>query len=325
MNVTGGGTVIEYGPAQEGPQVPGSDPFWQDSVVLVWWDLENKVGGMHRIGHEMNVAGGPQVTLWNYVFSPEHIFKRDDRIPLRAGDRDGRRFNSGDDTCIFEYTDHPVWIINDTDVSAELHIEDYHAPVDIYPKKGAMADDVAPNHMEVAGRVSGELTIKGKHYHVNGLSFRDHGWGTRKWDVFVGHRWMAATLSDGTMLFAQTFHSSDDQLVRFGCIIKDNVITYCKNVDILVYLEADGLTHRGGRVVMTLSTDEVIQVECVPLQKGIVSWIHGIACVDTICRLEHNGIEGICDFEVTNNSLRGTHRPTLALNAIVDNGMTQLG
>ncbi|MFN9525612.1 MAG: hypothetical protein ACK561_16435 [Pseudomonadaceae bacterium] len=325
MQVTGGGEVLEYGPEQEGPQKPGNDPFWQDSVVLVWWDLENQVGGMHRIGHEVNVAGGPQVALWNYLFSPHHIFKREDRLPLRANDRDGRTFNSGDDTCVFEYTDHPVWRINDRDVSAELHVTDHHAPVDIYPKKGAMADDVAPNHMEVAGRVSGELTLMGKHYTINGLAFRDHGWGNRKWDVFVGHRWMAGVLKDGTMLFAQTFHSSDDQLVRFGCVIKDNTLTYAKHVDILMYLEPDGVTHRGGRVEMTLSTGEVIQLECTPLQKGIVSWLHGIACVDTLCRIEHDGVEGICDFETTNNALRGSQRPGLAVNGVLDNGMTQLG
>lgn len=325
MKVTNGGEVLEYGPEQEGPQKPGSDPFWQDSVVLVWWDLKNQVGGMHRIGHEMNVTGGPQVTLWNYVFSPEHIFKREDRLPLRDGDRDGRRFNSGDDSCIFEYTDHPVWRINDHNVSAELHVEDHHTPVDIYPKKGAMADDVAPNHMEVAGRISGELTLMDKTYHIDGLAFRDHGWGTRKWDVFVGHRWMAGVLTDGTMLFAQTFHSSDDQLVRFGCVIKNNTLTYATHVDILMYLEPDGLTHRGGRVEMTLSTGEEIQVECTPLQKGVVSWIHGIACVDTLCRIEHDGIEGICDFETTNNALRGSQRPGLAINAVLENGMTHLG
>ncbi|MCY1373842.1 hypothetical protein D9M69_611400 [compost metagenome] len=76
---------------------------------------------------------------------------------------------------------------------------------------------------------------------------------------------------------------------------------------------------------MTLVTDEVITVECTPLQKGIVSWIHGIACVDTICRIEHNGVVGICDFETTNNALRGSHRPMLAINGIVENGMTRLG
>jgi hypothetical protein len=293
MEVIGGGTVLEYGPEEEGPHEIGTQALWQESIVMLWWDTDNRVGGMHRIGHEPNTGNGPQVSLWNYIFSPEVIFKRDDIIPLRPTDRPAKGFNCGDDTCVFEYTDHAIWKINDEGVQAELHVRDNHTPVDIYPKKGALAEDVAPNHMEVGGRVSGTLNLQGKHYSINGLAFRDHGWGLRNWATFVSHRWIAGVFNSGTMFLAQTFHSSDDVLVRFGCVIRNNQLTYAQHVDVITYLEPDGLTHRGGRLDMTLTTGEVLQIECTPLQKGIVSWIHGIACIDTICRISLGDDEGI--------------------------------
>ncbi len=324
MNVVGGGSVLEYGPEDEGPHPVGNQTLWQESVVLVWWDRDNRVGGMHRVGHEPNLDSGPNVTLWNHVFSPQAIFKRTASIPLREGDRTQNGFNCGDDTCVFEYTDHAIWKINDEGIKAELHVRDAHSPIDVYPKKGALGEDVAPNHMEVAARIEGSLDIDGKRYDVNGLAFRDHGWGLRDWSKFVGHRWVAGVTESGTMIFGQTFHSSDDVIVRFGCIVKDNQLTYAKDVDIVMYLEPDGLTHRGGFLEMTLTTGEVIRIDPRPAQKGVVSWIYGIACVDTICEFTYDGEYGMCDFETTNNALRGSYQPTVAINGVTANGMNRL-
>jgi hypothetical protein len=55
-----------------------------------------------------------------------------------------------------------------------------------------------------------------------------------------------------------------------------------------------------------------------------MSWIHGIACVDTMCEVTLGDERGICDFETTNNALRGSHQPRLAVNAVVEDGFTPL-
>lgn len=323
MEVVGGGTALEYGPEDEGPHTPGNDEFWQESVVLYWWDQRQNIGGFHRIGHEVNRKDGPRVTFWNNIFTPDCIFKRDVELPLREGDRPPNGFNCGDDSCTFEYTDHAIWKINEADVKAELHVHDEHTPIDIYPKTGALGTDVAPNHMEVGAKVTGTLLFNGKEYQVNGLAFRDHGWGVRHWDTFVSHRWIAG-VGEGFSFLALTFHSSDDVLARFGCLIRDHKLTYASEVDVVAYLEPDGLTHRGGYLDMTLTTGEQLHIECTPLQKGLVSWIHGIACVDTLCKVKMGDLEGICDFEMTNNAQRGSHRPAMAINGVVDNGMNKV-
>jgi hypothetical protein len=320
MEVVGGGSVIEYGPEEEIRHTPGENEWWQESVVLFWWDTHHNVGGYHRIGHEPHFRDGPIVSLWNNIFTPEYIYKDSSTLPLREADKLENGMGGGE-TCRFEYTDHAIWTVTAPDVAAALHIHDNHTPVDVYPKKGSLSTDFAPNHMEVGGKVTGSVTVKGKHYEINGLAFRDHGWGKRDWTGIVSHRWLAMTFGDHMTALMQTFHSSNNELVRFGCIIRDNKLTYAKDVDIVVYIEPDGLTHRGGRATATLTTGEKLTFEVEPLQKGVVSWIHGISCVDIFCKVTCGDLVGVADLETTNNAQRGGYRPYLAINAIEKNGL----
>lgn len=323
MEVHGGGTAPEVGPEDEGHHPTGDDEVWQESVVLVWWDVAAEVGGMHRIGYEPNWRDGGQVSLWNNIFSADAVFKRSATIPLTDVNPTGTTFTSGDGTCQFEYTDHAIWTISEEEVQAELHVTDAHTPVDIYPKQSTLGQDFAPNHMEVGGTVRGTCTIDGRRYDVDGLAFRDHGWGTRQWDTLLSHRWVAGALAPDFSFFAVSFHTTDDEIVGFGCVIREGVLIYAQ-VDIVAYLEVDGLTHRGGRVTMSLTTGETLVLECDALQKGAVSWIHGIACVDTMCRVTLGDRVGMCDFEMTNNALRGSHQPRMAIGGYVENGLHRL-
>jgi hypothetical protein len=321
MEIVGGGNIIEYGPKEELRHTPDENEFWQESVVVFWWDMEHNVGGYHRIGHEPNYRDGPIISLWNNIFTPEYIYKDASTLPLRETDKLPNGGFGGGDTCRFEYTDHAIWTISAPDVNAELHIHDCHTPVDIYPKTSDLSKDFAPNHMEVGSKVSGMLNVKGKKYQINGLAFRDHGWGKRDWAGIVSSRWVAMTFGDQMTALVQTFQSPSNQLVKFGCIIRDNQLTYAEDVDVIAYMEADGLTHRGGHVKVTLTTGEKMQFDFEPFQKGVVSWIHGIACVDIFCKVTCGDMVGVADFETNNNALRGSYRPYLALNAIEKNGL----
>lgn len=324
MDIVGGGKVIEYGPEEEGPHPAPEHEFWQESVVLVWWDKHNRVGGYHRIGHEPNTREGPIISLCNNIFTPEWALKRDDVLPLREEDRLANGFGTSDGSCRFEYTDHAIWTINDQGVTAELHAYDIHNPVDIYPKSGSLGEEIAPNHMEVASTVKGQLSIKGKHYDIDGLAFRDHGWGIRVWDVFLSHRWIAGVFDDEMSFLAMTFVGTDDKLVSLGCLFRDGKLTYTDNLEIITYMDSDGLTHKGGHVTMTLTTGEVLEIECTPIQKGVMTWVHGVTVVDTLCTTRMGDLQGFCDFELSNNPMNGKRRPVVGINAHVTNGLHKL-
>ena len=67
MQMVGGGKMHVYPPEDEGAHPHGTEPNWQESVVLVWWDLKQSIGGYLRIGHEPNHNGGEAVIWTNFI------------------------------------------------------------------------------------------------------------------------------------------------------------------------------------------------------------------------------------------------------------------
>lgn len=332
MKVTGGGHVVELGVDDERHHAPEDHEMWQDSVVLCWWDLERGVGGYHRIGHHPFHAGGPQAQLTTNFFTPELVYKRCGWVPLRPEDVTETGFGCGDDGCRFDFTDHAVWTFHDDEVRGELHVSDFHPPVDIYPKTGQLAERITAGHLEVGGSVTGRLTLHGTDYEIQGLAFRDHGWGKRFWEDFVAHRWVAGTFGPELTVLAVSVLATDDNIAEFGCVIRDGVLTYADTVDITTYLESDGLTHRGGRLRMELPGEHPLEIAIDPLQKGAVSWMVDLMAVtDTMCTLTIGGSGqsdssdgrrvGICNFEVSNNAGRGRFRPRFAVNGVTEDGL----
>ena len=325
MHVGDGGTVIECGPDKEVLQPAEEHEMWQDSVVLCWWDLENHVGGYHRIGHHPFHRDGPQAHLTNNFFASDAVFKRCGFIPLRRADQGAAHYGCGDDTCHFEYTDHAIWKFDQPAVSGELHITNSHVPVDIYPKRGQLRERISPGHLEVGGRVTGELDLAGRHYSVDGLAFRDHGWGIRYWDEFVAHRWIAGTFGEDLTILAVSVLGTDDTIAEFGCVIRGDELTYATAIEVVTFLESDGLTHQGGRLRLQLPDEEAMEITIEPLQKGVVSWMADtMAVTDTMCRMRCKDRVGICDFEISNNATRGRFRPHVGINAFTEDGLHSL-
>ncbi|MCY4426761.1 MAG: hypothetical protein OXC05_06990 [Halieaceae bacterium] len=326
MEIVGGGSVVELGPEHEGPHEKDNHTFWQESVVNIWWDSNNQIGGFHRIGHEPNREEGPKIALSNHLWSPEWIYKDTRDIPMQEKDQFPNGFGAGE-TCLFEFKDmQALWTVRDKDngVSAYLVLSDNHVPINIYPSSGAISE-VAPNHMEVSSIITGSMEIKSKHYDVQGQAFRDHGWGVRHWDSYASHRWIAGSFGPGMTIFVVTFLDTDNNLSKFGALIRDNKLAYATDIDVVTYMEVEGTSHRGGHVTMTLTTGEVLEIECRMLTKGVISWINGISCVDVMCEMTCGNRKGICCFEMSNNPMHGHFRPKFAINAIEKNGLHKIG
>ena len=320
MKVVGGGEIQVYDQADEGPHQAGPQELWQESVVLLWWDLKQSIGGFYRIGHELNHKDGPMIALWSSTVSREGIFKKTTYLPLRPQDRMARGFGSGDGSLRFEHDGDCVWTLEDQDISATLRIHDFHPGIDCYPKRGAISE-FAPHHMEVAGRVSGSLKVKGRQYQVEALGFRDHGWGVRDWASLLSHRWLAGVFGEDLSFCALSWHTVDDSMAQFGWVVKHDTVIFARKLDIVAYVECDAMTTRGGRLRMTLTTDEVVEVEFEALAPSMMSFHHGIACVDTLCRISSGGRVGIADFETTANGQQGRRQPkNLARDGISGNG-----
>ena len=325
MRVSPSGTeVTPAGLAAERRQTPQSDPWWQDSVVLAWWDLKLGVGGYHRIGHQPGHPDGPRVELVNNVFSHDKIFKRCQSLPLTESARLENGFGS-DGTVSYVFDDHPVWTFASPEVDGVLHLRDHHEAVDIYPKGGHLAERISSGHLEAAGVVTGTLTLDGRTYEIDGLAIRDRGWGVRHWDEILAHRWVAANFGPEASVYAVSVLGADGTLSDFGCVIRGDELMYAKKVDIVTYMERDGLTHRGGHVRLELVDGEVVELRAEVLAKGAVSWMVQTTNVnDTLCKATWAERVGICDFEISNNASAGKGRPVMALNGVIHDGLHEV-
>ena len=171
---------------------PGTGPKWQDRTWLQWWDLEANCGGVHRIGHEYNTDGGPFAALWNNVITPKGIYKRVMYQPLREADKLDKGWGCGDDTCnnVIENGEH-IWNVNDPEhgVSARLVFTDFHDAFCGFPSGGHTEKDISADHIDVAGPVTGTITVPGGTFKVKGMGLRDHGWGERNLGTLYSHRY----------------------------------------------------------------------------------------------------------------------------------------
>ena len=100
MKVIGRDQVVMYDEKHNYRQTPGTVKKWQDSTWLHWWDNDNNVGGVHRIGHEYNYDGEPpRIALWSNLVTPAGIYRHVVGVPLREQDklrqRLGRRRRHG--------------------------------------------------------------------------------------------------------------------------------------------------------------------------------------------------------------------------------------
>lgn len=304
-------------------QPAGPEANWQDSVVLVWWDETNQVGGFHRIGHEPNIEGGPKIALWNNLCSPDGVYHQTKFLPLRDDDKlSNGGFGSGDDSCRYEFLGgQHVWTINDGDVSARLEHSDFHPSVECYPKDSAVSADFANVHADIPGAVTGTMSMAGKSYQIKGLSFRDRGWGKRDWTSLLAHRWVAGTFGPDFSFLALSWYSSEEDIASFGWVVRGDEVTYAKQVDIVAHVEVDGMVNRGGTVRFDLTTGERFEIDCTRIHnKAFISQHHGVCCVDMLCRASCNDMVGFCDFETTANIQAGSREPAAFVNGVVANG-----
>jgi len=320
MKVIGGGKIEVYEPIEEGPHNPGPHETWQESIWLHWWDLEQSVGGIYRIGHETNWQTGPKVATWNTTYSPLGIYKHTTYLPLLPASRISNGLDGDEAKLQYRFEGQCVFTMQDADIDGELRFHDFHPSIDCYPKHGQVAE-FAPKHIEVSGTVNGRLTIKGHTYDiVDALAFRDHGWGRREWGHLLSHRWIAGAFGPDLSFCALTFHSVDDALVQVAWIVRHDTLTYTSNVDIVTFLDTDGVSVRGGALEMTLTTGEVLNMTFEAVAPSSLSYFHTIGTVDTLCKVTCGERVGVADFQISNNPQQGDRPPKALAGGITDSG-----
>jgi hypothetical protein len=320
MDTVDGLKMHVYPPRDERPHESGAELNWQESFVLVWWDMAQSIGGFFRLGHEPNQDGGRAV-IWSNVFTPEHVFHRACTRPIKPGDKTENGLSSDNGALSYHYDDQCVWILDEPELEVSLRLEDFHPAIDGYRKGGkTQALEVGAQHVEVACRVTGRMKVKGSTYDVDGLGMRDHGWGVRDRSGIRAHRWTVGVFDRDNSFCALTVHTARDAIIKLGWVVRGDKVIFADKVDVVARMECDGCTNRGGQLSMSLTTGERFDVSFDPIAPGVLSNHGDLACMDTLCRVIWSGKTGIGDFETQNNLQAGSRQPQVLDRGIVVDG-----
>jgi len=316
-----GSPVDAYSFSDEALHPVQDHPNWQESLLMVWYDMKQDVGGFWRFGYDPNMGNGV-MTLWGFVHTPSGVYRRVEEFPKQDGDVTPSGFCAGG---IAKYSfdgKATLWSIHDGDVACELKAEPYHIPVDLYPpQKSEIGKDVGAAHFEVSSSVAGTVSMKGKTWKVNGLGYRDHSWGIRHWGALRAHRWVNGVFGPDLSFCCMNYLGSDGHIKRAGYLIRDGVLHYTTDVHILTYMEADAATHRGGRVRAKLTTGEIFECECEPLCKGFYLYKAELGLFESPCKMRYGNRVGFGNFELSENGRSGTEPYPVILNGYDQNGV----
>jgi hypothetical protein len=321
-----------YHERDEGGHQPGTaDPDWQESVFVHWFDRDAGIGGVTRIGHEP-LRGDGRAALQCFVATRDgRRFRRNDfDLPLEPPETPGGFRAGGSRWHVAD--GGPRLEVHEPGLDVDLTMSSFYPLTDFFPSGGSMVEDFAADHYETSGAITGTVRIDGRSHDVRGLYHRDHSWGVRRTMTLKSHRWVSGTFGPGLSFGSIVWHAADESLLRVGYLVRDGEVGYAEDVDVLTYLEPDGLTHRGGRISWSMPGGERLRLRARPMD-AVVAQLHNVYYVDSVCAVEDvrgegglrvpAGAAGVCDFEVSNNARLGTAPVGLALSAALDDGLTR--
>jgi hypothetical protein len=316
--------VVEHGPESEQRQRPEADEWWQDSAFVVFDAREAGIGGVMRIGHEPNHAGGI-AALWFGLATRDGLrFRRNTTNRLGDADRLADGFGALDGRYRITHDGETLrYRVEDEGCRLELEVEDFYPRTDFFPAAaGSLVEDFASAHFECSGAISGTIELDGRSFEVDGLCHRDHSWGLRRWNTLLNHRWVPGTIGPELSFGSIAWHAVDGTIRQYGYVVRDGEVIRADEVDIVVHMEVDGTTYRGGVATWTFAGEEPFVLACEPYD-AMVFEHHNVGDVDALCEIEVDGKPGFCDLAVSNNPRLGSGPITAALRANHADGVSR--
>jgi hypothetical protein len=215
----------------------------------------------------------------------------------------------------------PRLTISEDGCELDLLVSDFYPRTDFFPKDSSVTTEFAAHHFEASSRITGTAVLGGTTYEIDGLGHRDHSWGVRRWDTLLSHRWVSGTFGPALSFGSIAWHATDGTLLTVGYLVRDGEVSYA-DVDIVVHMESDALTHRGGEITWRTSDGGLLTLSPKAVD-GVLSIHRDVACVDALCEVEYDGMIGACDFEISTNPRAGAGPVLTVLRAVAEDGLTK--
>jgi hypothetical protein len=314
--------LTTHADTDESPHPSDTHELWQESSAVAWLDAETGAGGYFRIGHEPNTRGGEWALAFGVVTRDGLRYRRNEGGPLTDADRPAHGLGARDGHFSIDWDGALQVRAEDDRCRLELTVDDFYPRTDFFGLAAGAVREVASSHFESSGTIRGTILLDGRSYDIDGLCHRDRSWGMRRWDTILTHRWVVGTTGPELSFGLLTWHATDGSLRRFGYVVRDGEAEAAEDVDVVLAMEPDGTTFRRGSATWTLAGGETLTLDCQPID-AIVSERNGVAWVDGLCEIEHDGRRGFCCLEGSNNSRGGSGPVRAAVAAVLEQGLSR--
>lgn len=320
--------IIVLPVADEWPHPPETDEHWQESVVLCFQDVEQRLGGFIRIGHHPNRGVG-NCTFG--VVAPGLGYNRSQLdVPMRDGDRFADGFAiDGFLSAQFE-AERSRWSAEDGDCSLDLTVDNLHPHYDAWALaglSGGFREKFAAMHTEVAGRVTGTMRIGGERWIVDGYGFRDHSWGVRKHDdpdaALATFFWLVGSFGPDFVLSMSESITLSGKRNRTGFVIKDGALARPLTRDARFGVTLDGMTMRDACVTFAAGALGTHHIELEGIGNVLLGMGGRYLEVGMPAIGRWNGRTGGVHLSTMFNARAGTGAPPMLFGTSLANGIYQ--
>ena len=306
-------------PQDEGPHPAGAEEDWQESVYLAWRDPARGIGGNHRIGNEANRG---TANLWCGVYADTGVrFRHNgEGLPLRQVEA-GHGLQAGP-LAMYHDGERLRLVLDGEGCQLNLVVAEGPDAVVWLPKdRNPLRGDVYSDHYNSHCRVSGEAELGGQTFAVEANAWRDHSWGVRQWGNILCSRTFGGCFAPQQTFKFLSFLGPSGQLVRRGYVAIDGRTVPWRDFELVVEMEEDGVSARGGRASGKAEDGSAHHFEF-EVVGGMLGVTRERCGYESVARAYKDGWgEGWGYCEINNNPRQGMAGPYLALHQGLDNGV----
>jgi hypothetical protein len=311
-----------FSPDDDRPHTPGRAPLWQESALFTWFDLTRGVGGFLRLGQEA-VAGAQNCCFGVFTADGRRFRRNVTGAPLTADDR-GEAHMAWAPHVRIDFDGAPRIRADFDACEADLRFDDFHPRFDYSALVRGVRLAGAAHHFEVAGRVSGRLRLGDQVFELDALGHRDRSWANRDWSPIRSTRWWPCVFGPDLATHLVHTYRAPGELVKLGYVWRNGRATPVVDSDVVVRLESDALTPRGGEARLRLADGDELSLRC-ERRDGVVLHVRGYTAVEAIGIAELDGRRGMSNLEVCNNAAGGGEPPAFTLGSNAGEGLSRRG